>query len=43
VLGILRQHRAGLAVESSPGQGTCFRIAFALSPVAAAPGAPSAG
>ncbi len=29
VLGILRQHRAGLAVESSPGAGTRFRIAFA--------------
>jgi PAS domain S-box-containing protein len=32
VLGILRQHRAGLAVESSPGRGTRFRIAFAVAP-----------
>jgi two-component system, cell cycle sensor histidine kinase and response regulator CckA len=40
LLGILRQHRAGLAVESSPGRGTRFRIAFALAPSPpAAPGA----
>jgi signal transduction histidine kinase len=40
LLGILRQHRAGLAVESSPGRGTRFRIAFALAPSpAGAPGA----
>ncbi len=32
LLGILRQHRAGLEVESSPGRGTRFRIAFALAP-----------
>jgi signal transduction histidine kinase len=32
VLGILRQRRAGLAVESSPGRGTRFRIAFAVAP-----------
>lgn len=30
ILGILRQHRAGLEVESHPGRGTRFRIAFAL-------------
>lgn len=35
VLGILRQHRAGLAVESRPGGGTRFRIAFATHAPAA--------
>ena len=43
VLGILRQHRAGLGVESSPGHGTRFRVAFATPPPAPAGtgGAPS--
>lgn len=31
VLGIIRGHRAGLSVESTPGSGTTFRILFPIS------------
>ena len=31
VIGIIRGHRAGLSVESTPGSGTTFRILFPIS------------
>ena len=37
VLGIVRQHRGNLRVESVPGRGTTFRVLFPASDKAAAP------
>jgi signal transduction histidine kinase len=31
VLGIVRGHRAGMRVESKPGEGTTFRVYFRLA------------
>ncbi len=39
VLGILRAHRAGIAVESEPALGTRFRVALPVSREAARPAA----
>ncbi len=39
VLGVVRGHRGGLSVESSPGKGTVFRILFAPSAPPPATGA----
>jgi CheY-like chemotaxis protein len=38
-LGIVRGHRGGLHVDSAPGEGTVFRLAFPAPGLAAAPAA----
>ena len=39
-LGILKAHRAGLQVQSSPGKGSSFRIAFPVRTTGAVPAPP---